>query len=131
MRSLKEEKGLGIIDTLIVLVIISILMGVVIPKYQGIAHEARETALKSGLLNIRMAVRVYKMVNNRYPDDLLQLVNKRYLIEVRKDTIFTQEYLRSLAVDGEGYPLDPYDNRYRYDPVSGYVASTTEGYENW
>jgi hypothetical protein len=71
------------------------------------------------------------MVNNRYPDNLLQLVNKHYLLQVREDTIFTQEYLRSLAVDEEGYPLDPFENPYRYDPLSGYVASITEGYENW
>jgi type II secretory pathway pseudopilin PulG len=131
MRNLKEEEGLGIVDTLIVLVLISILMGVVIPKYQGIAKEAQESALKTSLTNIRMAVHVYKMVNDRYPDSLLQLVNKQYLLEVREDTFFTQEYLRSLAVDGEGNPLDPFNNRYRYDSVSGYVASTTEGYENW
>lgn len=126
-----KDKGLGIIDTLIVLVLISIMIGVVIPRYLGIAEEARETALQSGLLNIRMAIRVYRMVNERYPEDLKALVNKRFILTVREDTIFTQEYLRTLAVDEEGYPLDPFGNRYRYDPMSGYVASATEGYENW
>jgi type II secretory pathway pseudopilin PulG len=131
MQKWTGEKGLGIIDTLIVLVLISILIGVVIPKYQRMADEARETALKMGLQNIRMAIRVYHMVNQGYPADLKDLVNKRFILPVREDTIFSQEYLRTLAMDADGYPLDPYGNRYRYDSISGHVASITEGYENW
>ena len=131
MRILRDKTGLGIIDTLIAMVVISILIGVVIPRYLGMVQEARESALRSALTSIRMAVKVYEMVNNRYPEDILQLVNKRYLLKVREDTFFTQEYLRSISVDGEGYPLDPFGNRFRYDQGSGYVTSNTQGYEEW
>ena len=128
---LKEEQGLGIFDTLIVLVLISIFIVVLIPKYQHIAQEAQETALRMGLYNIRMAVGVYQIVNHRNPDDLRDLINKKFVIPIREDTLFTQEYLRLLAVDPEGHPLDPFGNRYRYDRVSGHAASTTKGYETW
>ena len=122
---LKGEQGLGIVDTLIVLVLISIFFGVLIPHYEKIAVDAQETALKVGLQNIRMAIGVYLIINHEYPRDLRDLINKRYIIPVRGDTIFTQEYLRSLAVDSEGRPLDPFRNPYSYDRVNGHVASTT------
>ena len=128
---IKGEQGFGIIDTLITLVLISIFIVVLIPKYQRTAQVARETALKMGLQNIRMAVGVYRMVNHRYPDDLQDLVNKRYVLPVREDTIFTQEYLRSAAVDRDGKLLDPFGNPYRYDRAGGHVAATTRGYESW
>ena len=66
----KEAKGLTIIDTLITLCLIGILIGVVIPRYQRLAREARETAVKTELMNIRTSIRLFNMLNNRNPDSL-------------------------------------------------------------
>ncbi|HEY4484765.1 MAG TPA: hypothetical protein VI702_00375 [Nitrospiria bacterium] len=128
---IKGEQGLGIFDTLIVLILISILIVVVIPKYQRVAREAQATALHMGLYNMRMAVGVYQIVNHRYPEELRDLANQKFVIPTMGNAIFTQEYLRSLAVDSEGYPVDPFKNRYRYNRLNGHVASTTKGYESW
>jgi len=131
MRKLSGERGLGIIDTLIALVLISIMIGVLIPRYQRLAQEAQETALKIGLGNIRKGIMAYVLINQRLPTDLRNLLKERIILPVREDTIFTTEYLRTLALDPEGFPVDSFGNRYAYDSKTGRVNSTTQGYETW
>ncbi|MBI5756299.1 MAG: hypothetical protein HZA12_05175 [Nitrospirae bacterium] len=126
-----NEKGLGIIDTIIVCLLISIMFVVLIPRYQRMAREARETALRMGLINIRTSIQLYVMLNNKPPEDLKELLGKRYIIPTKEGTIFNDQYLKGLAMDSEGYPIDPFGNRYSYEPKAGRVSSTTEGYEKW
>jgi type II secretory pathway pseudopilin PulG len=128
---LKGEQGLGIIDTLIVVVLISIFMGVLIPKYQRMAQEAREVALQISLGNIRKAMQIYVLTKQRTPADLRDLIRERYVFPIKEGTVFTDQYLKTLAMDPDGYPIDPFGNRYGYDPKIGRLYSTTKGYEKW
>lgn len=131
MARIREEKGLGIIDTLVTLVVIAVLIGVVIPRYQGMAQDAQETALRMSLDGIRKGMMAYVLINKRIPGDLRDLVTEEVILPVREDTMFTMNYLKSLALDDDGYPIDPYGNRYGYNPENGAVQSTTKGYEKW
>jgi type II secretory pathway pseudopilin PulG len=128
---LKGEQGLGIIDTLIVVVLISILMGVLLPKYQRMAQEAREVALQISLGNIRKAVQLYVLTRQKIPADIRDLIREQYVFPIKGGTVFTDQYLKTLALDEEGYPTDPFGNRYGYDVSRGLVYSTTKGYEKW
>lgn len=128
---LKGEQGLGIIDTLIVVVLISIFMGVLIPKYQRTAQEAREVALQISIGNIRKAVQVYVLTKQKIPGDLRDLIREKYVFPIKEGTIFTDQYLKTAALDETGYPVDPFGNRYGYDPKTGRLYSTTKGYEKW
>ena len=128
---LKGEQGLGIIDTLIVVVLISIFMGVLIPKYQRMAQEAREVALQISLGNIRKAIQVYVLTKQKMPTDLRDLIREKYVFPIKEGTIFTDQYLKTAALDDAGYPVDPFGNRYGYDPKIGRLYSTTKGYEKW
>ena len=128
---LKGEQGLGIVDTLIVVVLISVLIGVLIPKYQRIAQEARETALQISLGNIRKAIQVYVLTKQKVPADLKVLMNEKYTVPFKEGTFFTDEYLKTNALDTAGYPVDPFGNRFGYDASNGRVYSTTKGYERW
>ena len=126
---LKGEQGLGIIDTLIVLVLISVFIGVLMPRYERTAREAQEVALQISLGNIRKAVQVYVLTQKRIPAGLRDLMKEKYILSTREGTIFTTEYLRAVSMDEDGYPIDPFGNRYGYDPSNGRVYSTTEGYD--
>ncbi|MBI3595848.1 MAG: type II secretion system protein [Nitrospirae bacterium] len=128
---LKGEQGLGIVDTLIVLVLISIFIGVLLPKYQRMAQEAREVALQISLGNIRKAMQMYVLTKQKIPTDLRVLMNERYAFPIKEGTIFTDQYLKAIALDEAGYPMDPFGNRFGYDPSNGRVYSTTKGYEKW
>ncbi|HEY5594159.1 MAG TPA: type II secretion system protein [Nitrospiria bacterium] len=128
---LKGEQGLGIIDTLIVVVLISIFMGVLIPKYQRMAQEAREVAMQISIGNIRKAIQVYVLTKQKIPADIRDLIREQYVVPMNKGTIFTDQYLKTATLDEAGYPIDPFGNRYGYDPKIGRLYSTTKGYEKW
>lgn len=128
---IRNQKGAGILETLLVCILMSILIGMVIPYYQRLAQEAKEAALQTSLSQIRKGVELYSVLQGHFPTDLKSLVNARYVIPVRENTFFSGEYLRKQVLDDEGNLLDPFGNRYRYKPKNGTVNSETEGYENW
>jgi competence protein ComGC len=134
----KDAKGLTIIDAVITLCLIGILIGVVIPQYHRVAREAREVALKMGLTNIRTSIRLFRMLNERNPRSLRELIENDLLLPARRGkdpfagAIFLDEkYLEKQAQDAEGHLVDAFGNRYAYDPVRGEVKASTKGYENW
>lgn len=134
----KDAKGLTIIDAIITLCAISILIGVVIPKYQRVTIDAQEVALKTGLTNIRTSIRLFRMLNDRNPGSLRELIENKVLLSARigKDTssgpIFLDEkYLEAQALDAQGRLIDVFGNQYAYDPIRGEVRTATKGYERW
>lgn len=128
---MKDQKGLGIVDTIIVCMLVSAFIVVVIPYYKKIALEAQRSALRAELGNIRMSLELYKVLTNQYPEDLRVLLKKRYMFPARNDTFFKEEFLNHTALDKEGYPLDPFGNRFQYNSRTGKLSSSTEGYEKW
>jgi len=134
---LRDQKGLTIIDAVITICIIGVLFGVVIPKYERMAHEAQESALKAALSNIRTSIRLFKMLNNRNPDSLNQLIEKNVMLPARTGSdpytgsIIDQKYLMLIATDSKGNIIDAFGNPFVYDIFRGEVRSTTEGCETW
>jgi type II secretory pathway pseudopilin PulG len=133
-----DAKGLTIIDALVSFCLIGILIGVVIPKYQRVAREAQEAALKMGLANIRTSIRLFRVLNERNPRSIKELMENDVLLPARigpdpaSGPIFLDEkYLMKHALDAEGYLVDAFGNRYAYDPVRGEVKASTKGYESW
>ena len=130
-----SRKGFTIIDAIITLCLIGILIGVVIPKYQRLAQEAQESALKAELANIRMSIKLFKLLNRRNPESLKELIEKQVLParigNAYTGSIFNQKYLMTNAVDKEGNIIDSFENPFLYDPVQGEVKTTTKGYETW
>ena len=136
-RRLGCQRGLTILDTLITLCLIGILIGVVIPKYQRVAHEAQEAALKTGLANIRTSIRLFRMLNGRNPASLHELIEKDVMLPARIGTgpytgsIINQKYLMQQAMDAKGNILDSFENPFTYNEMQGDVRSKTKGYEMW
>jgi len=132
-----RQRGLTILDTIITLCLIGILIGVVIPKYQRLAQDAQEAALKTGLANIRTSIRLFKMLNSRNPRSLRELIEKEVMMPARIGTdpytgsIFKQKYLMEQSMDTRGNILDSFGNPFVYNSDRGEVRSSTKGYENW
>jgi len=134
----ERQKGLTTVEAVISLCLIGILVGVVIPKYKRVAHVAQETALRTGLTNIRTSIKLFKMLNGRNPRSLNELIEQNVMLPARigkgpysGPVFFNQKYLKVEAVDTQGELLDPFGNRYTYDALGGEVRSGTKGYEVW
>jgi len=128
---IRSQSGKGVLDTLLVCILVGIVIGVIFPYYHGTVKEAREVALRAGLVSIRKTIQLYYFTEHRYPPDLRSLVQKRLVLPAREDTFFKDEYLSAVTADPDGHLLDPFGNRYRYDPRNGRISSGTLGYETW
>lgn len=126
-----EQAGFTVFDTLLVCILIAGLMAVWMAYYGQMIRQAKETALQTDLSSIRLSIQLYRLLNGRYPGDLKELLTRRFLMPTKEGTIFNDQYLRAQALDHRGYPVDPFGERYRYDPVLGRVSPGTRGYENW
>lgn len=131
----RGRQGLTIIEAVITLCMIGILLLVVVPLYQRLTREAGETALKAELVNIRTTVKLFRLLNGRYPESLRELTEKKVLMPANKESfsgsILDDRYLLPNAVDAEGNITDAFGSPYVYDPGNGTVRSGTSGYENW
>ena len=136
-QGLQQKKRPKIIDVIVSLCIIGVLFGIVIARYQRVYHEARKTALRSELTNIRSSIDLFRMLNGRNPRDLTELMEKNVVFPARigqdsfTGSIWEQKYLMSSAVDEDGIILDAFGNPFQYNPVSAEVRATTKGYEDW
>lgn len=88
-------EGVSLLELLVALSILSIIMLIAIPGYQFIQKNSDNSTAMSDIREIEMDIERFRLVNNKYPDDLNQLGFSK---------------------------LDPWDNPYQYlnfDNVKG------------
>lgn len=71
--------GFTLIELMIVISIIGILAGIAVPMYQRSVVRAREAVLKEDLYQMRDAIDKHFADHGRYPENLQELVEKKYL----------------------------------------------------
>jgi general secretion pathway protein G len=73
------HRGFTLIELLLVMVIIAILAAVVVPKFTGRTQQARVTAAKADISNLKLALQTFETDNDRFPtteEGLAALVDK-------------------------------------------------------
>ncbi|MBK3332299.1 type II secretion system major pseudopilin GspG [Persephonella atlantica] len=109
MRSIR---GFTLLELLVVIVILSLLAAILIPKFTGRVEEARIKTTKVQLKEIKRALEMYRIDNGRYPtteQGLKALVEKPTTEPLPKKW---KQYLESVPKDGWGnefiyiYPSD-------------------------
>ena len=133
-------------DTLLVCALVGILIAVSFYYYHRVVLETKGVVMKAELRSIRTAINAYRALHeNRNPESLRALMTEKYIVhkDKKESTEKTEQqsleqarlserkYLAVYALDNEGYPIDSFGNRYRYDPKTGDVISGTTGYESW
>lgn len=83
----KMTKGFTLIELLVVMAIIALLLTIAVPKYFGSVDRSRETVLRQDLTTIREALDKYYGDTGQYPDQLQDLVTKKYLRSIPIDPI--------------------------------------------
>ncbi len=79
--------GFTLIELMIVVTIIGILATISQPMFRNAVMQAREAALRENLYVLRDAIDKYFADNDKYPENLADLVEKRYVRKVPKDPI--------------------------------------------
>lgn len=87
MRKRTIDKGFTLIELLAVMVIIALLLTVAAPKYFGSVDRSRESILHQDLATMREALDKYYGDTGQYPDDIQELVKRKYLRSIPHDPI--------------------------------------------
>ncbi len=136
-RSLRASSGATVIDNIIVLVLVAVLLLVIMQGYLSKTRGLRETALTIELSTLRTTVNLYATLKGKLPDSLKELSSKNVVQPKRDikgseyDVVIVGGFVESMSMDEQGYITDPFGNRYIYDPSTGRVGSSSEGYLNW
>lgn len=112
-----NRSAFTLIELLLVLVILAILAGIVVPKFTGRSEQARQSAAKSDITNIKTALAVFETDCGRFPtteESLNALVSKpgdlagwqRPYIEKLPNDPWGRAYIyRSPGNDGRDFDL--------------------------
>lgn len=85
------KTGFTLIELLVVLTVMATLLSIVAPRYMDSLAKAEEAALKTNLRLTREAIDQFKEDKNRYPRDLQELVDERYIRNLPVDPITKQD----------------------------------------
>lgn len=94
-------KGFSLIELIVVVAIIALLLSIAVPRYQTSVERAEFVALVSNLRVLRHGIDSFHDDKGRYPGDLEELVQGRYLREMPTDPI-TRSKQTWLAIRGGG-----------------------------
>ncbi len=98
-RPLNKKSGFTLIEIILVVVIISILAGIAIPRMGGKSEMAMLAQAKSNIIALGMAIQEYEMMNGTYPSSLEGLL----------DESKGGPYMEKKAI-----PTDPWDTPFVY-----------------
>jgi general secretion pathway protein G len=88
MRTRKTRRGQGgftLVELMVVMLIISVLAAIAIPRFIAAIKSAREAVLKEDLHVMRQAIDSYTMDKEKGPQSLDDLVQAGYLKEIPSD----------------------------------------------
>ena len=82
-----RARGFTLLELLFVLIIVALLASIVGPMLVGSIGRARESTLKEDIHVMRRAIDDYYADNGKYPGELTDLVDKRYLRAIPADPV--------------------------------------------
>jgi general secretion pathway protein G len=103
------QKGFTLIELLVVMLILGVLAALIVPKILGRGDDARATAAKVDIANVKNALKMYYLDNQRYPTTAQGL-----------DALITKPSIQPIPTSWKtgGYldklPKDPWGSPYIY-----------------
>jgi general secretion pathway protein G len=102
----RRREAFTLVEMLLVLVILATLAAIVVPKFAGRSQQAKETAAKSQIANLEMALDAFEVDNGYYPksgEGLYELIEQPSNAPDWKGPYMAK-----------GIPVDPWGNEYIY-----------------
>ena len=123
----KGNGGFTLIELLVVLAIVATLLTLAVPRYYGQLESSKDAVLRENLRLTRDVLDRFYGDTGRYPDNLEELVDKRYLRSLPIDPITESQESWVLIPVPEGYRGSVFDLR------SGSTAVDNHGkpYAEW
>ena len=97
---LKSRHGFTLIELLVVMAIIATLLMIAVPRYFHSLEKAKEATLRQDLAVMRDAIDKYFGDSGQYPQQLAELVDRRYLRSLPVDPL-TKSAESWVAVDSQ------------------------------
>lgn len=82
-----DQRAFTLIELLVVMAALGLLLAIAAPRYTEHVDRAREAVLRQDLASLRDAIDKFYADRSRYPADLKELVQQRYLRQVPLDPI--------------------------------------------
>lgn len=101
-----SARAFTLVEMLLVLVILAVLAAIVIPKFTGRSQQAKETAAKSQISSIELALDAFEVDTGFYPQGSAGL--SALIDQPNGAQNWKGPYLK------KGVPLDPWGNAYVY-----------------
>ncbi|MCH7388139.1 type II secretion system GspH family protein [Acinetobacter modestus] len=121
----KRKNGFTIVELLVVLTIIALLLSIVIPRYLDKVDEGKEVALRQNLSSLRHSIDKYYADKGYYPEQLNDLVTKRYLREIPLDPMTGERQWKTTLDSQEGHGI------YDISSFSHDLGSDKKHYSEW
>ncbi len=87
VKPMKKRRGFTLIELLVVMAVVSVLLSIVVPRYMHKVDIAKEAALKENLTALRIALDQHYADKGGYPENLQDLVSRRYLRALPMDPV--------------------------------------------
>jgi general secretion pathway protein G len=120
-RAGRIARGFTLIELVVVMAIVALLVALAAPRYFKSVDRSKDAVLRSNLATVRDALDKYYGDTGKYPDELADLVTKKYLRTMPTDPI--AESTTSWIIMP---PEDP-EKGGVYDIRSGAKGSTADG----
>ncbi len=87
MMNIKNKQGFTLIELMVVVIIIAALAGMVLPRLLPASDEAKRNISKGDIASITMALKMYRLQNDKYPSksEGLKALVPKYLEKMPRD----------------------------------------------
>lgn len=115
-------------EWLVLIVVLVVSIGLVGATYNSQQKLEQQKSLHYQLQALRTGELLYKSINKTNPMSLEQLVKGSFRLA---DETQDRHYVEAQMKLAGGKLVDPFGNPYLFDKSSGWIRSTTPGYEAW
>ncbi len=84
---MKRKAGFTLIELIVVMAVIALLLTLAVPRYFNAIDNSKAAVQRQNISVLRDSIDKFFGDNGRYPENLAELVSKRYLREVPQDPL--------------------------------------------
>jgi general secretion pathway protein G len=122
MQQRARQHGFTLIELMVVMAIIAMLLSIAAPRYFNHLDRAREAALRETLVVVRDAIDKFHGDTGHYPQDLEELVSRRYLARLPVDPV---------SESRDGWILVPMDGEPGVWDLHSGAGGEAQPYADW